>query len=875
VKGRTLLDKKVESGYRYFIQRIVIFFLFVFQAVFLYARVIRVPQEYYSIKTAVSAALDGDIVEVDDGLYFEKEIIISKKILIRAKNFFGAIIYGSGVRDKAIFVMRAEAEIEGFILKNSDKGIEQRYSPDVLWRAHDMAFLHMRYSAIAINDVQSNIGSAILENIIIAHCESGISTNDARSVDVHNAFFVNCKSALIGSNHLAFTVSHSGFLSCSEISPQKPTSIEPSEKNVITLTSDTIVLDRFLTSGRKNDLLKFIKEYLTEFRYKKNRNDNYQARREALVYALVGEVYLRTGDLIAAKKAFNRSLDGVKKTGLKDIGLIPILALAQINEKCGRKINALRYYLDAIDEIDSILEGLPVWFYKPNYFADKIDIFEGTLGLLFELHRSYPDMAYDQEAFRIAERAKNAGIMPGILEFDLLKSGERTRSGWVKSKAEIVSRISKLQIDLLQQLGSREERSLLEDLESAEDECIAFIAHILKQRREIAKIGYPITSGLTDIRSLLLAPDRALIEYFWGNKNLYAFFLSQKAFLLVRIADTSNLSLLIKNYLPFISFNRPDEFRGVEGGRKLFECLIGPFESDIKTEIKKIIIIPDGILHYLPFETLIRNGDSPHPPGKKDGNLRYRFLIEDYEISYASSASYLAMMRSTWERETHTKDILAVTGRPGARYGRQFPMRSANPADLPYADKEVKAITGLFRSDMAIKLGGKVSGETEFIALPLNKFKTIHFAAHGLFNDQNWLRSALLLGGDPKKGEDGLLQPLEIFLLNLNADLVTLSACQSGDGRMEWGGGLLGLSLPFLLAGARSVITALWSINDLSTSEFMVRFYSHLMKDESKGGALRSAKIEMLDSKYRHPYFWAPFVLSGDSISIIRFISKE
>ncbi len=155
-------------------------------------------------------------------------------------------------------------------------------------------------------------------------------------------------------------------------------------------------------------------------------------------------------------------------------------------------------------------------------------------------------------------------------------------------------------------------------------------------------------------------------------------------------------------------------------------------------------------------------------------------------------------------------------------------------------------------------------GEAEFKTLPLSDFRVIHIAAHGLFDDRNWWRSALLLGRRARDAEDGFLQPREIFPLRLRADLVVLSGCETGFGALEKGEGVLGLSLAFLSAGARSLLLSLWSVEDRATAGLMESFYRSWREGGSKSGALRQAKLEALRSGLKHPLYWAGLILSGD-----------
>jgi CHAT domain-containing protein len=149
----------------------------------------------------------------------------------------------------------------------------------------------------------------------------------------------------------------------------------------------------------------------------------------------------------------------------------------------------------------------------------------------------------------------------------------------------------------------------------------------------------------------------------------------------------------------------------------------------------------------------------------------------------------------------------------------------------------------------------------------LGDYRFIHLAVHGIFDDQNWRWSGLLLWRDKYSADDGVLQLRDIFLLDFRSDLVVLSACQSGKGTLETGEGILGLTGGFLFAGSRAVLVSLWNIDDRSTAVFMSNLYRHLANGESSSRALQKAKVEMIRSRFSHPFYWAAFSLIGDPLS--------
>ena len=186
---------------------------------------------------------------------------------------------------------------------------------------------------------------------------------------------------------------------------------------------------------------------------------------------------------------------------------------------------------------------------------------------------------------------------------------------------------------------------------------------------------------------------------------------------------------------------------------------------------------------------------------------------------------------------------------------------------LPYSGREVRHVARCFHDDEVDVLSESQAKEDDIKSRFLEEYRIIHFACHGFLDEKTPRRSALVLTLDDDPNEDGFLQAREISSLRINADLVVLSACQTGKGRLENGEGVLGLPRSFFYAGARSTISSLWKVNDKSTSEIMPDFYRYLAAGSDKARALRLAKLKMLKSRFSHPFYWAAFVLNGDYLS--------
>jgi CHAT domain-containing protein len=837
---------------------------------FLHSRIIRVPQDYYTIKSAISSARDGDIVEVGDGYYFEKNIIVTKNIRIHAKNPFGAVVSGTGTFKECIFIIRAKAEIDGFVLRDSSIGLEQRDGPDVAWRAHDLALINFHESGISINDFANNNGSGEFKNIIIDNCGTGINTNDANSIEIENALIFNCDSAFVGSNHINFHVAHTLTWNCAEITRLDHSPVKFPATHRIQTAPDVFFLERILVNSPGIDLASYVEQFFEKSGRELGSDSKYKEKWRGLLNLIMGEVFFQKKAYPQAHQSFVKSIELSERSNFKEVLWRSNYGAALYAHNSGDIQSTYRYYQKAINAIDSIIEGLPIWFFKPNFFLDKKSVYESFIDLLFNLHQKDPKHGFDREAFLLAEKIKASSVLSGIMEFQTKETVSEIPE-FQKKEAAIKHRISTIQKSLLQISGSRRQRLLLEELEDAEDE---FIASLIQRKRRVddkdaAHDWGPSSAG--DIQKYFLGDKTAIVEYFLGDTAGYVFLLTQGSFHFLRLDHAAELRELVNNYLMFLAYPQPWSFSGAAGGRKLFSRLISPFIPYLNQQISNLIIVPDGILQYLPFETLVYAVNPSVPPPPRLFPKGPPFIIYFWEINYAPSASFQLKPDFLMKQQIERMDLLAVSGRPDVRFPDWNSFRSAITTALPGSKKEVKSIVDFFRPKRTVALIGRSSTEAALKKQPLDDFKIVHFAAHAILDDGNWVRSSLILGSDPTDKEDGFLQPIDIIGLHFNASLVTLATCRNADKRLEDGEGFLGLSLPFLLTGTRTVVSALWSIDDRATTELMNSFYSEISKGRSKGSALRAAKLTLLRSTRNHPFYWGGFILTGEADRAVDF----
>jgi CHAT domain-containing protein len=286
-------------------------------------------------------------------------------------------------------------------------------------------------------------------------------------------------------------------------------------------------------------------------------------------------------------------------------------------------------------------------------------------------------------------------------------------------------------------------------------------------------------------------------------------------------------------------------------GQKLFDELLGPV-----TEVREkshLIFIPDGSLHLLPFSALV------------DHN---QYLLQTHEVSVTPSSTVLHILKARERaRNEQSLPFVGVAAWTQNLDARNFITRAiAGPerselTPLPNSQREVQAIATTLPKPSTILLGEDAT-KTHFESLPLARFNVLHLALHGYADIDYPDRSALVFAPKPSLSDDGLLQVRDIRKMHLNAKLVTLSACNTGVGPVGEAG-VANLVNAFIEAGAESVVSTLWELEDHSTSRLMTEFYHHVAMHEPEAHALRDAQLQLINEK-TPPYFWASFQLVGD-----------
>ena len=549
------------------------------------------------------------------------------------------------------------------------------------------------------------------------------------------------------------------------------------------------------------------------------------------------KIYRATGDLDAAEEMAQKGLNSVRQAGDKFHLPANLSQLADVKTARGQFTEAAALYEEAVD----ILNAQLMHASSPSNKASRI----GTMDTIYigYLRLAAAKLNDLNRAFIAVEQARGRSLA------DLIASRENIPAEQPVRMTELDKRISALQIQLMSPQSRDERRRILDELLTTEL-LLAPVAAANSRPWMEAQIQ-PIS--LRDFQKTL-RPDELLLEYVLDDPISFCIVITRDAARLQNLPAATEIARQSETLLSAIH-NR----NAVENpARALYQSLLAPID-EIHKKVN-LIVVPDGALHRLPLEVLIDSA------GKK--------LLETHVLSYVPSSNVLALQRRPRKPPADSLPLLAVSssadGAPrDTSLGRVqrgiFDLDDTQLPPLPGANDEVKAVAKIFGS-RSITLIGDQAKESNIKAQPLDRFRILHFAVHGLLSTTYPERSALVLQIDAPADEDGLLQAREIAQLRLTADLVTLSACDTGIGKFNGQEGVSTLVRPFLVAGAQSVLANLWQADDQFTLVLMREFYSRLARGATKAVALRDAKLQLINrfGTEAPPALWAGFVLVGE-----------
>lgn len=596
----------------------------------------------------------------------------------------------------------------------------------------------------------------------------------------------------------------------------------------------------FLRSGD----LERAKGYLLEAGRISEHIQLYRIQSEVMVE--LGNTYRSSGDLRSAAAYINEGLEVSRKLGDRYSLPRDLTAAAELKAAQRKFEEANRLFSEAEDVIGGFLAH------------QHTDIGKAALaGAMSETYLQHFHILQQQGntsgAFELLERVR------GTLTRSIEASADNPGKSPARTRLE--ANIAELQVALLK-TDDEKARSELQDELLQNERTLAFEDNELLQ-------GPPSLTASVSLVSVqkALRKDELLLEYVLDDPNAFCVAVTAESARMIQLpAGTKKIQDLAGSYLRDLKAKRSNQALATEIYNILLNGVVERFHRP------RLIIIPDGALNLLPFEAL----------QAQDG----QFLVSSAVVSYTPSATALWNLRAH-RTPSGSRPLLAIGDVDYA--DRRIPQSSTRAAwipvtvlrdlaefssahlqNLPESREEVLSIARIAGPQATVLLG-KEATETAFKAKPISQYRIIHLAVHAIADSRYPDRSALVLAPD-QPPEDGLLQVREISRLHLNADLVTLSACETGIGMAEGEAGVISLERAFLMGGAKSVMASLWNVEDYSTSSLMEAFYRHLAEGEDKATALAHAKRDVIERTPAIPaYFWAAFVMAGEASSPVEF----
>ena len=542
------------------------------------------------------------------------------------------------------------------------------------------------------------------------------------------------------------------------------------------------------------------------------------------------------------------------------------LGFGKVYEEQNNFNKAIENYRASIETTENIRSGIVLEQLRAKFLGTdkRIEAYHYLINRLIRLYQENQDKSYAFEAFDYLERAKARAFLDS-LELSKIDISRDADPELLSREKELMKNITEIYSKLLAAEMTPEQRNNLhEELKAYEDESNALKREIRQKSPSYANIRYPQIISLEEAQKMLLDSRTAFFVYLIGEENSYGFAITKNDLKIFPIPPINSIQNQVTEYLKIITDKDNQNF---QLGNELFNQLVLPGLSE---NIKNIIFVPDDILHFLPFETLITN---------KEGN---NWLIKDYKIAYVPSISSLREIteRKNSHRHKPRMDLLAFGdpdfGTLESDENRRdifqvfFSSKSFGFYRLEFSGLEISRISSLFKTKKRTVFQRKEASEEQFKHNDLDNYKIIHFATHSIIDERRPLRSSIVLSLDKDPEEDGFLQMREVYNIKLNADLVTLSSCQTGLGERIRGEGIEGINRAFFYAGSSSILMSLWPVNDEASCQLMERFYTHLRSSNSIMDALRKAKLEMIESDVlSHPYYWAGFIASGKADEVI------
>jgi CHAT domain-containing protein/predicted negative regulator of RcsB-dependent stress response len=592
---------------------------------------------------------------------------------------------------------------------------------------------------------------------------------------------------------------------------------------------------------------------------------------QSAALAAIGDIYYDLNDYAQAEMNFDKALE-ISKAIHDRFGIANIqFSIAKLQHKQNRLPQALSSINEAINIVESIRSELKYGAFKTSFFASKQGYYQLKIQILMKMHSKKPTGRFDVQAFETSDQSRARLLRELLIQANanINKDIDLT----LRQQEQILNQTIDAKEKQLIQLSSQSKQNaqlapLDQEIESLYGQRDKLKNRIRMTNPAYANLQYPKSTTLKEIQQQLDS-DTLMLQYSLGETESYLWAISQntlKTYILPKRADIEKTA---DQFLGDLKFTKP------KSAIRLAQQILAPAAAELDN--KRLVIIPDGKLHEVPFAALsIPNSKTYNP------------LIVQHEIINLPSASTIGILRTTVATKPRAPKQLAILADPiftkdddrlkgktiqsnnhldlGEKSARSRIGRNFNLARLPATTTEAKGILALVPNQDSISAFGFDASYDWITDHKISQYRYVHLATHGFFDNDKPALSSIVLSSFDAQGRDrrAFLRFPDLFNLNLPTELVVLSACETGLGNNIPGEGLVGMTRGLMYAGALRVAVSLWSVDDQSTSELMQDFYTNLWRSKkSHAASLREAQLKMW-KQGKAPYYWAAFTLQGE-----------
>ncbi|HBB34063.1 MAG TPA: hypothetical protein DDZ80_19265 [Cyanobacteria bacterium UBA8803] len=602
--------------------------------------------------------------------------------------------------------------------------------------------------------------------------------------------------------------------------------------------------------------------------------------KETTILNQIGKIYADSGQISQAQAYYNQALPLSKKLGYKTEEARILYNQAILNRQQNNLAAAQAEIETAIKIIESLRTQIGSQELRQSYFAQNQDYYQFYIDLLMELHKEKPNLGYDGQALEISERARARSLLEILTEaYADIRQGVDPQL--LEQEQTLQQQLNDLDHRKYELTSGQYSETELTEIKQKIDNVITQLDQLQAQIRltspRYANLKYPQPLTLTEIQQQVLDDDTILLEYALGEDRSYLWAVTKNSINSYVLPKRSQIEATAQTLRQSLTSSAAH----LETGIPLSQILLTPIASQIGN--KRLLIVGDGVLQYIPFAALPLPS-SPTTP-----------LLVQNEIVTLPSASTIAIQRQQLQNRTPAAKTLAVLADPvfnlnDSRFESNSRQETPKTPDnealnraarnlgigenatlfsrLKFTRTEAEKILALVPEIQELEALDFNASRTQATDPNLAQYQIVHFATHGLLDSVNPELSGIVLSlfNEKRETQDGFLRLHDIFNLNLPAELVVLSACQTGLGENVKGEGIIGLTRGFMYAGAKRVVVSLWSVNDIATSELMSKFYQNMLQSgQNPVTALREAQLEMWNSgQWQSPYYWAAFTVQGD-----------